>query len=93
MGQQFVAFLGRGVEAYRVINFILRGERNLFVAAIHRRGGSVNKVLHRVVAAGFQKVIETDDVRFDINIRMIDGVAYTCLGSQVDHDVKMVLSE
>lgn len=40
-----------------------------------------------------QQVIEADDVAFNIHIRVIDAVAYACLGCQVDHDVEMVLLE
>ena len=45
------------------------------------------------MAAGFQNVVEADDVAFNIYVRMIDTVTYTCLGSQIDDDIKRVFSE
>ena len=41
-------------------------------------------MLNRIVAAGFQDVVEADQVAFDIDIRMVDGVADTGLGGKVD---------
>ena len=47
----------------------------------------------RIMAACLQQVIETDDVGFDIDIRVIYAIADTRLGSEIDHDVKVVLLE
>ena len=38
------------------------------------------------VAAGFQNIVETDQVALDIDIRMIDRVADAGLRSQIDYD-------
>ena len=43
--------------------------------------------------ARLQDVVEPDDVAFDIDIRVLDAVAYTCLSGQVDNDIELVLLE
>ena len=42
------------------------------------------------MTAGFEDVVETDDVAFDIDIGVLDAVADTSLGSEVDNDVELV---
>lgn len=46
-----------------------------------------------IMPARFQQVIKTDDVAFDIYIRVVDRIAHACLSGEVDHDVEMVLGE
>ena len=48
-------------------------------------------MLHRVMAAGFQNVIETNHITFDVSIRIRDGIANTSLRAQIDHNIRMVL--
>lgn len=50
-------------------------------------------MLHGIVAAGLQDVIETDDVGFDIDIWMINGIADPCLDSEVYYYIKVVVRE
>ena len=50
-------------------------------------------MFHRMMAAGFQNVVETDEVRFDIGVRVGDGVAHAGLCGKVDHDLRLVLLE
>lgn len=50
-------------------------------------------MLNRVMAACFQQVIKTDDIRFNVHIRMVNTVAHSCLGSEVDHDVEVILGK
>ena len=47
-------------------------------------------MLDRMSAQYFQDIIETDDIGFDVGIRMIDRIAYACLGSQIDDDIEMI---
>ena len=43
------------------------------------------------MTAGFQNVIEANHVALDIGIRVGDGVAHTSLGTQIDHNVWVIL--
>jgi len=43
------------------------------------------------MSTGFQNVIETNQVRFNISIRINDGIADTCLSSKVHNDLRSVL--
>ena len=48
-------------------------------------------MLHRIMAAGFQNVVETDHIAFDVGIRVGYGVTHTSLRTKVDYNVRMVL--
>ena len=50
-------------------------------------------MLHRIVTAGFQNVVEADYIAFDVSIWVSDGVSHTRLCAEVDHDVRVVLLE
>ena len=50
-------------------------------------------MLHRPVAAGFEDIVEADEVRLDIGIGVGDGVADACLCSQIDDDLGTILVE
>ena len=41
--------------------------------------------------ARFQDVIETNQIRFDISIRINDGISDACLGSEIHNDLRLVL--
>lgn len=48
-------------------------------------------MLHRIMAAGFENVIEANHIAFNVGIRVGDGVANTCLCTEIDHDIWMIL--
>ena len=48
-------------------------------------------MLHRIMTAGFQNVIEANHVALDVGIRVGNGVANASLGTQIDHNIRMVL--
>lgn len=37
------------------------------------------------MAAGFQYVAESNHIRLDVGVGVLDGIAHACLGSEVDH--------
>ena len=45
------------------------------------------------MAAGFEDIVEANDVALDIDIGVIDAIAHTGLGGEVHHDVEAVLGE
>src|SRR5690606_31030127 len=54
MRHQLVRLLGGGIQRYRGVDAVFRGERQLGVGPVHRRGGGVDQVLDAAVPATFQ---------------------------------------
>ena len=48
-------------------------------------------MLHRMMAAGFQQIVEADDIAFDIDIRVIDGIPGARLGRKIYYNIKVIL--
>ena len=48
-------------------------------------------MLHRIVPAGFQDVVEAYHIALDVGIRILDGIPHPRLGGQVHHNVEVVL--
>ena len=48
-------------------------------------------MLHGIMAAGFQNVIEANHVTLDVGVRVGDGIADTSLSAQIDHNVWVIL--
>ena len=90
MGEEFVALLGSGVEAYGVVHAVVHAEGHLLVAAIDAATAGIDQMLHRMVPAGLKDVVKTKDVALNVGIGVLDAVAYTRLGGEIDHDVEMV---
>jgi len=50
-------------------------------------------MLDRVVPAGFEDVVETDDVALYVDVGVVDAVAHAGLGGEIDHHVELVFLE
>ena len=50
-------------------------------------------MLDGMMTAGFEDVVEPYDVALDIDIGVLDAVAYSCLGCEVDDDVEVIFLE
>ena len=50
-------------------------------------------MLHRVMSASFQYIIEANHVALNIGIRIGDAIAHASLSCQIHHHVKVVLLE
>lgn len=74
MCKQFIAFLSRRIKAHWVIHLVIHTKRNLLVSTVDRRAGSIHQMLHRIMAAGFKDIVETDDIAFNIHIRVVDEI-------------------
>ena len=78
-----------------MIHFVIGAEGNLGVAAVNGGGRGIDQVHHAFgaavigVAAGFQNVVEADEVGFDIYVGVGNGVPYAGLGYQIDYDIRM----
>ena len=93
MRHQLVALLGGGIEAHGVVHTVVGAERHLFVAAIDAGATGINQMLNGIVAAGFEDVVEADDVALDIHIGVLDAIAHTGLSSEIYHDIEVVFSK
>jgi hypothetical protein len=51
------------------------------------------QVFKTAVAAAFEYVDKAHQIAVDIGVWVIYGVAYTSLGSKVDHHIKLVLGK
>ena len=88
---ELVALLGGGIEAHGVIHIVVGGEGNFCIATVNARRAGINEMFNRIVAAGFENVIESDDIAFNINIRVLNAIAHARLGGEIYYDVKVVL--
>lgn len=93
VGEEFVALFGGGVEGDGVIDFVVGAEGDFGVAAVDGAAGGVDEVFGGVVAAGFEDVVEADEVGFDVGVWVVDTVANAGLGGEVDDDVRLVLGK
>ena len=93
MGHQLIALLGSGIQTDRVIDLVFRGIGYLLVAAIDRGAAGIDQVLHFVMAASLQNVVETYQVTLDVAIRIGNAVTDTSLGSEVHHHINLILRE
>ncbi len=90
MSHQFVGLFAGGVKAQRVVDVLVNGKRHGGVGAIDAGTTGVNQMLDAVVAAAFKDVGEADDVAVDVGERVLDGVAHTGLGGEVDDALGLV---
>lgn len=93
MGHQLVALLRGGVEAHGVVHLVVCRIGHLLVAAIDGRGRGIDQMLHLVVAARLEDVVEPDEVALDVGVGISDAVAHACLGGEVNHYCYLVFGE
>lgn len=93
MRHQFITLFRGSIERYRVVHLVLRGVRNLLVAAIDRGGRGIEQMLYLVVAACLQDIVESYKVALDISIRIGDAVADSCLSGKVHDNGNLVFRE
>jgi len=84
MGHQFVGLLRGGVEAQRVVHVVVDAEGHRRVGPVDGGGRGVGQVLHAVVSAALQNVHEADEVGVDVGVRILEGIADTGLGGEMD---------
>ena len=93
VGEEFVALLGRRIQAHRIIHPVIRAERDFLVAAVDAAGAGVDQMLYRMMPAGLQDVVEPYHVTLDVCIRVLDTIADTSLCREVHDDIEVVLLE
>ena len=93
VGEEFVALLGGRIQTHRIIHPVVRAERDFLVAAVDAAGTGIDQMLHRMMSAGLQDVVEPDHIALDIGVWILDAIADTRLSRQVHDDVEVVFLE
>ena len=107
VGEEFVALLGRRIQADRIIHPVVRAEGHLLVAAVHAAGTGIDQVLDPAVPGSpgrsgdavirvptrLQDVVEPDHVALDVRIRVLDAVPDPRLRRKVHDDIELVFLE
>lgn len=91
--KEFIALLGGSVEADGIVYFVVGTKWDFSIAAIDGAGRGIDEMLDGIIAASLEDVIKTNDVGFDISIRMIDAIAHAGLGGKVNDDIEVVFFE
>ena len=90
MREQFVGAFGGGIKRDGLFHRIVHRKRRLGVAAIDRRRAGIDKMLQAFQPARqFQHHYLAHDIAGHIGIRIDQGIAYPCLGRQMDDAVQM----
>ena len=97
VGHELVALFGGGVQRYGVIDFVVGGVRDFFVAAIDAGRACIDEVFEFAFAcacaASFQNIVKADEVALDVGVRVGDGIADAGLCGEVHDDGEVVLLE
>ncbi len=93
MRHQLVSLLGRRVERQGMIHVLMHREGHLGIGPVNRTGGSVDQMGHVMMPAALQDVGGADHVAVHVGQRVLQAVAHTRLGGQVDNPVKALLGE
>ena len=78
----------RGMIGDRMVDAVLHRERQLAVGAVYRTRRRIDQVHDARVPTALQHVHETDEVRIDVGVRVLERVSHARLSGQVDHYVK-----
>ena len=73
-----------------MVNIVIGAERDFGVATVDAAAAGIDQMLHRMVPAGFQNVVESDNVAFNICVRIFNAIAHACLCRKVHHNIKTV---
>src|SRR5258707_1844957 len=83
MGHEFIALLCGGIQTYRVVHVVFLCKRDFRVSAVHRTGGSKDKVRSFSFVSALQEIDESHNVALHIEMRILKGVSYAGLRRQV----------
>ena len=93
MGHQFIALFRCSIETYRIIHLVISRVWDLLVGTIDRRRRGIDKMLDLMMAASLKNVVEPDQIRLDIGIRIGNRIAHTRLGRKIHNHGNIVLAE
>lgn len=81
---QFVGFLCGGVQADRVVHFVVRRERHPRVGTVDAGTAGIDQVLDFVVAAALQNIAKTNQIALDVGVRVGQRVTHASLRGEMD---------
>ena len=94
---ELVALFGGGVQRNGVVHLVVGGVGDFLVAAVNAGRACVHEVFEYAfacaVAAGFEDVVEADEVALDVSVGVCDGIADAGLGGKVHDDSEAVFFE
>ena len=93
VGHQFVWFFWRRIQGHRVVHVVMNGKRHVGVGTVDRTGGSKYEVFNFMIPAAFQNIDESDQVRFNIGLRIGQWVSHPRLSGQIDNHIHTVFLE
>lgn len=99
VGHELVAFLGGGIERHGVVDFVVGRIWHFLVRAVDRRAGGVDEMAHAFatavvgVAAGFEDIVEADEVAFHVCVGVGNRVSDAGLGGEVDYYLRLEFGE
>ena len=85
MCHQLVGFLGGRVVADGMVYCIAFGKRHPGIAAIDAGAAGIDQMLDLVLAAALQDVSKPQQIGVRVIVGLVDGIAHTCLGRQMQH--------
>ncbi len=85
---QLVRLLRGGIERNRMINPVVHREGHLGVRSIDRTGRSIDEVGNIGMPATFQNMKKSDEVAFNIDVRVCETVADPRLRRKMEHPLK-----
>jgi len=71
-----------------VIDVVMDRKRVVRVRSVNAARRGIHQVLHTIVSARLQDVDETDDVRIDVSVRILQRVPNARLSGEVNDDIK-----
>jgi len=87
---ELISFFGRSIQAQWVVYILVYRKRHGGVGTIDAGAAGIYQVFDPMVAAAFQNVCKADDVTIDVGQRILDGVAHSSLGGEVDYALGLV---
>jgi hypothetical protein len=93
VGHNFVALLGRRVEADGIIGRVLFGKRDLIVRTVDGARRCEYEVPAGTRANSFEDIHETDQIAGHIFVWTGKGVPYSSLGCEMNNGFKLAVAE
>mmetsp|Transcript_12628 Transcript_12628/g.25691 ORF Transcript_12628/g.25691 Transcript_12628/m.25691 type:complete len:268 (+) Transcript_12628:507-1310(+) len=91
--EQLATALRRGIRADRGVTSLVLTEWRARVLPVDAAARGGHDVLHPEVPAVLEDVDRADDVRRDVAVEVLDGVAHSRLGCQMAHGIGLLILE
>ena len=91
MCHKLICLFGGSIEGDGMVNIVMDRKGHLCVCAVNRTGRGKYKVFHLMVSAPFKDVKKPCDIAVYIGIWIDKAVSYTCLGSDINYYIKLLI--